>query len=82
VEPKYNEEEAQTYAKQEVVVPEIRNLSLQDAAKVLADQGLQFDTEPATVEDPKVLVVDQFPKPGAKVPEKSIIILYLKKDSE
>ncbi len=82
VEPKYNEKEAQAYAKQEVVVPEIRNLPLQDAAKVLADQGLQFDTEPATVEEPRVLVVDQFPKPGAKVPEKSIIILYLKKDSE
>ncbi|MBB6217011.1 stage V sporulation protein D (sporulation-specific penicillin-binding protein) [Anaerosolibacter carboniphilus] len=82
VEPKYNEKEAETYAKQEIVVPEVRNLSLQDASKVLINQGLQLDTEPATVEDPKVLVVDQFPKPGAKVPEKSIIILYLKNDGE
>lgn len=79
VEPKYTEKEAQEYAKQEVVVPEVRNLPLKEAAKVLSESKLQYDTEPVTVENPEVLVVDQFPKPGAKVPEKSIIILYLKK---
>ncbi|KXG75925.1 stage V sporulation protein D [Thermotalea metallivorans] len=78
VEPRYTEKEAQVYAKQEVEVPEVRNLPLKEAAKVLSESKLQYDTEPVTVENPEVLIVDQFPKPGAKVPEKSIIILYLK----
>ncbi|MFZ5965853.1 MAG: stage V sporulation protein D [Bacillota bacterium] len=77
VEPKFNEKEAAEYAKQEVVVPEVRNLGLKEAAKLLSESKLQFDTDPINVENPDVVVVDQFPKPGAKIPEKSIIILYL-----
>lgn len=81
VEPKFNEKEAQEYEKNDVVVPEIRNLSLKEAAKVLSESKLQYDTEPVTVENPDTIVIDQFPKPGAKIPEKSIIILYLKKEN-
>ena len=81
IEPQYNEKEAKQYAKEEVIVPEIRNLSLKNAAKILSDNSLQYDTEPTTVENPETLIIDQFPKPGAKVPQKSIIILYLKKEN-
>ena len=81
IEPQYNEKEAKQYAKEEVIVPEVRNLSLKNAAKILSDNSLQYDTEPTTVENPETLIVDQFPKPGAKVPQKSIIILYLKKEN-
>jgi stage V sporulation protein D (sporulation-specific penicillin-binding protein) len=80
IEPKFNEEEVKEYEKQNVMVPEIRNLSLKEAAKVLSEHKLQYDTEPVTVEEPNTKVIDQFPKPGAKVPEKSIIILYLNKE--
>ncbi len=92
IEPQYNEKEAKQYAKEEVTVPEVRNLTLKNAAKTLADRGLQYDTEPTThglqydtepttAENPETIIVDQFPKPGAKVPEKSIIILYLKREN-
>ncbi|QEK11947.1 stage V sporulation protein D [Crassaminicella thermophila] len=81
VEPKFNEDETKQYEKQEVVVPEVRNLSLKDAAKVLGECKLQYETESLNVENPDAVIIDQFPKPGAKIPEKSIIILYLKKDN-
>lgn len=81
IEPQYNEKEAKQHAKEDIVVPEVRNMTLKNAAKTLADRGLQYDTEPTTVDDPETTIVDQFPKPGAKVPEKSIIILYLKKEN-
>ncbi|SHJ14249.1 stage V sporulation protein D (sporulation-specific penicillin-binding protein) [Geosporobacter subterraneus DSM 17957] len=81
IEPQYNEKEAKQFAKAEVTVPEVRNMTLTNAAKTLATHSLQYDTEPTTVDNPDTVIVDQFPKPGAKVPEKSIIILYLKKEN-
>lgn len=82
IEPQYSEQEAKKFTKEEITVPEIRTKSLVDAAKTLADHNLQYDTEPTTVESPNVIIVDQFPKPGAKVPEKSVIILYLDKGNQ
>lgn len=81
IEPQYNEKEAKQFAQAEVTVPEVRNLTLTNAAKILATHRLQYDTEPTTVDNPNRVIIDQFPKPGAKVPEKSIIILYLKKEN-
>ncbi|TCO79312.1 stage V sporulation protein D [Marinisporobacter balticus] len=81
VEPKFNEEEAKEYRKNEVIVPEVRNLSLKEATKVLGERKLQYETEPIYVENPDTIIVEQFPKPGAKIEENSIIILYLKKDA-
>lgn len=81
VEPKFNEEEAKEYKKDDVVVPEVRNLTLKEATKVLEGRKLQYETEPIYVENPDAIIVDQFPKPGAKIQEKSIIILYLKKNA-
>ncbi|MCT4621324.1 MAG: stage V sporulation protein D [Marinisporobacter sp.] len=81
VEPNFNEEEAKEHEKSEVAVPEVRNLSLKEATKVLEKYKLQYKTEPVEVENPDSIIVDLFPKPGATIPERSTIILYLKKDN-
>ncbi|QXM05808.1 stage V sporulation protein D [Crassaminicella indica] len=81
VEPNFNEEEAKEYAQKEVAIPEVRNLSLKEATKVLEKYKLKYKTEPIDVENPDSIIIDMFPKPGAKVPESSMIILYLKKEN-
>ncbi|MBF8982247.1 stage V sporulation protein D [Lutibacter sp. B2] len=80
IEPKFNDQEAEKYQKNDVVVPEIRNLTLKQATQVLTEHELEYETEPLIVENPDTIIVDQFPKPGAKIAEKSVIILYLKKE--
>lgn len=77
IEPKYDEKEAAKYVKDEILVPEIRNKSLVEATKDLSNSNLLYETEPYNVKNIEALIVDQFPKPGTKVPEKSVIILYL-----
>ncbi len=77
IEPKYDEEEAKLYAKENIVVPEVRNMSLVEASSLLSESNLLYETEPYNVENVDRYIVDQFPKPGAKVEEKSVIILYL-----
>ena len=80
IEPKYNDKEAKQYLKDEIIVPEIRNKSLIEGTKSLSENKLLYETEPYNVDNTEAIIVDQFPKPGAKVPEKSVIILYLNKD--
>ncbi len=79
VEPKFSEEEAEEYQKKEVTVPEVRSKSLKEAAQILSEQNLKYETEPVNVENPDMVVIDQFPKPGGKISEQSVIILYLRK---
>jgi len=81
IEPKYDEKEAEKYIKPEIIVPEIRNKSLIEGTQLLSQNKLLYETEPYNVDNTEAMIVDQFPKPGAKVPEKSVIILYLNKDN-
>ncbi len=82
IEPQYTEEEKEKFEKEQISIPEVRSLELHEAAKILSDNNLQYDTEPINVESNKAVVLDQFPKPGVKVSEKSIIILYVKDESK
>lgn len=82
VEPQYNEEEKEKYQKEEVVVPEVRSLKLYEASKRLSDNNLDYNTEPMNVESGNMVVMDQFPKPGSKVKEKSMVILFVKEESQ
>lgn len=77
VELKFNDEEKEEYGQREVSVPEIRNLTLKEATEVLTEHKLLYKTEPIKVENVDSIIKDQFPKPGAKVPENATIILYL-----
>lgn len=76
VEQKYTEEEKEEFEKKQVVVPDVRNMSIGDATKVLEESGLKanLDTDIELSED--TTVKDMFPKPGVKVEEDSSIILY------
>lgn len=74
--PAYQEIEATTSIKQDVVVPEIREMRLSDAFEILAESLLNGQLETKSASDQQALVVDQFPKPGTTVPANSNVILY------
>lgn len=78
VQPKYSEEEKKEFEKTQVVVPNVRDLEIEEAVKVLEEAKLSpnLDTD---IEIPKgTKVIDMFPKPGVKVSENSSVILYFK----
>ena len=79
VEPKYSEEEKAEYEKPKVKVPNIIDLSIEDATKILEENNLKAiqDTDIDVKEGSKV--IDIFPKPGAEVPIESSIVLYMSK---
>ena len=76
VEPKYTEEEKKELEKAKVKVPDVRNLSIEEASKVLEEAKLydNIDTDSNIKKGTKVQ--DMFPKPGVSVDEGSTIILY------
>ncbi|WP_432409455.1 stage V sporulation protein D [Wukongibacter sp. M2B1] len=78
VEPQYNEEEKKKFEKENVAIPEVRSLKLSEAAKILSEYKLEYNTEPISVNDGNGIVIDQFPKPGSEVKQDSIVILYVK----
>ena len=74
VEKQYTEEDKKTMLPM-VDVPEIRKLDLDEAVKSLKEKRLQYVIENSGNKDGKI-VVEQTPKPGAKVNNKSVVILY------
>ncbi len=76
VERRYSENDLKTMAK-EVMVPEVRNVTVEEAAKTLKQQGLAYKLEGNGNNSSKV--VEQIPKPDASVPQGSVILLYTKK---
>ncbi len=82
IEPQYTEEEKEEFEKNQVVIPEVRSLKLYEATNILSESNLQYSTEPMDIESKDAVVLDQFPKPGEKVSEKSIIILYVEEKKE
>ncbi len=80
VEPKYSEEEKKSLTSEKVVVPDVRNLTIEEATKVLEESKLQavLDTDIEIPGDTKV--VDMFPKPNVKVSSDSSIVLYFNRE--
>jgi len=78
IKPSYTDKEEEEFGRLKVTVPEVRNMTVKEAGKILLDNSLQYNTEPEYYNDENAIVVDMFPKPGASVPEKSIILLYTK----
>ncbi len=68
VEPQYTEEEKQTL---EVFVPDVKGLSVENAAKNLKSENLNYRIvgEGATI-------LSQMPKTGSSLPMNSVVILY------
>lgn len=78
VEPKYSEEEKKEYEKEQVVVPDVRNLTIEDAVKVLEEGKLSPNLDTDIEIDKGTIIKDMFPKPGVKVSADSSITLYFK----
>lgn len=76
VEPKYTEEEKKEYEREQVVVPDIRNLAIEDAVKVLEEANLSPNLDTDIEIDKGTIIKDMFPKPGVKVSAQSSITLY------
>lgn len=76
VEPKYTEEEKKELEKVKVKVPDVRNLSIEEATKVLEEAKLSDNIDTDTKIDKGTKVKDMFPKPGVNVDEGSTIMLY------
>lgn len=79
VERRYTEEDMKTMSK-EVLVPDVRKMTVEDAVKELKKQGLTYKMEGNG--NNKSMVVEQFPKPDASVPQDSKVILYTYKPEE
>lgn len=77
VQPELTEDEIADNAKTKVEVPEIRNLSYEDAIKKLKESKLEY-----IVEGDGNTVVEQIPKAGAKVAEGTKILVYLDMSTE
>lgn len=54
-----------------ITVPDVRNMTLEEASKKLDEAGLTHE-----IAEEGSIVVDMMPKPGAKVPSNTVIILY------
>lgn len=79
VKPQYTEEEAKQLMKEKVTVPEIRNLKLKEARKLLSENKLKYRLEEEQGEPSlESLVLDQTPRANAKVDEGSVVIIYAK----
>ena len=76
IEEKYTEEEKEEFEKQQVVVPDVRNLNIGDASKILEEAGFKANLDTDIEMSEKTKVKDMFPKPGIKVEKDSSIILY------
>lgn len=76
VEPKYSEDEKKEFEKEKVKVPNIIDLSIEDAIKVLEENKLKPIQDVDTEIKGSAKVVDIFPKPGAEVSVDSGIVIY------
>ena len=62
------ENEKEEDIKQEVTVPDIRNMSIKDAKKQLKDIGLELEIknkdESQEIKESETIIIEQTPKPG------------------
>lgn len=78
VKPEFTEEEKEQF-EYTVNVPDVRNMKIEEAGKILSDLGFKYTTESFNIIE-NSMVIDQFPLPGTEVTKGSIIDLYLDED--
>jgi stage V sporulation protein D (sporulation-specific penicillin-binding protein) len=82
VERRYTERDKEVM-KISVYVPEVRNMTVTEAVSALRAKGLNYRVESGGASASNdAVVLEQTPKPGANIPEKSQIILYTYKPEE
>jgi len=79
VKPNYTNEEREMLLRPDVTIPDVRQMTVKEASKVLTEYKLLYNVETEYDGDGESIIIDMFPKPGAAVPEKSMILLYTKK---
>lgn len=78
--PQFTDKEKEEIA-ENIVVPDVRNMEIGKAGRILNDMGLKYTTEYVQVTD-ESKVISQFPEPYTEVREGSIVDLYLKEKLE
>ncbi|WP_025641332.1 penicillin-binding transpeptidase domain-containing protein [Schnuerera ultunensis] len=78
IKPEFTEEEKEQFEYIEKV-PDVRNMKIDEAGKVLSELGFKYTTESFNIIEDS-MVIDQFPLPGSEVTKGSIIDLYLDED--
>lgn len=73
IEPDYNEEEIELEGVPKVVVPDLINLTIDEAKKLLKENNLDYEIRGETEGQ---LIINQFPLPGESVNQNSEIILF------
>lgn len=66
----------------EVIVPQLVGLSVEDAGYVAADYGLTLATNPIKVDDKAKVVLNQYPEAGSKVPQGFVVIVNVESPKE
>lgn len=77
IEPRYSKKEAEELLKEKIMVPNVRNLPLKEAARILEENGLRYETDRVINNESKLVISDQFPKPNTSVLEKSTVVIYI-----
>ncbi|NLJ78240.1 MAG: PASTA domain-containing protein [Tissierellia bacterium] len=80
VEKQFTEEEREEYG-YIIEVPDVRNKTMEEAGKILAEIDLRYATESLNIVEDS-LIIGQFPLPGTEVSKGSIIDLYLSEEFE
>lgn len=73
--PEYTEKEKENMETL-IEVPDIRNMVIGEAGKILNEAGLKYITEYVELDNDSV-VLDQFPLPGEKIQKDSIVDLFI-----
>jgi len=74
VERRYNEKDLEMMA-EEVVVPDIRDMTVEEAKKILKEKGLEWKIEGDNKSN-DAIVKQQTPRAGAKIAKNSVVITY------
>lgn len=66
-----------TTEKKTIKAPELVGLSYDEAVKVLNKEKISFSTDPLTIDNNKLLVIDQFPEAGTDISDNAVIIMSI-----
>ncbi|GAU78687.1 penicillin-binding transpeptidase domain-containing protein [Fusibacter sp. 3D3] len=58
-----------------IKAPNLVGLSYEDASKKLNEMKISFSTDPITIDNVNLLVVDQYPAPDTQISDKAVMIL-------
>ncbi|MCF6466504.1 penicillin-binding transpeptidase domain-containing protein [Clostridium sp. Cult2] len=80
IKPEFTEEEKELF-EYTIEVPDVRNMTIEEAGKKLSELGFKYTTESLNIIE-NSMIIDQFPLPGTEVTKGSIIDLYLDEDDK